>query len=215
MQITFYFDYVSPYSYLAWYMLPQLQRRLNLTIVSKPVLFAGLLNHWDHKGPAEIPPKRDYIFMQCLRHAIRENISFTLPKFHPFNPITALRLSLVEVAGQYQAQVIRALWQAGWQQGRDLADKDELLNILEANALPANDLLEKTMDPEIKHLLKETTSQAIELGVFGVPTFITDDKTLFWGLDSLVDLESYLKGENLIAPQKLQATLSRQSAATR
>ena len=55
--IDFYFDYLSPYAYLAWLCLPEVTESRDVEIVPRPVLFAGLLNHWGQLGPAEIPPK--------------------------------------------------------------------------------------------------------------------------------------------------------------
>ncbi len=216
MQIEFIFDYLSPYAYLAWSLLPTWREELpELEVKFTPILFAGLLNHWGQKGPAEIPPKRDYVFTDCLRIATRNSIPFTLPKFHPFMPVTSLRLSLVELAGeQQQAKIMSALWKAGWQQGRDLGDTAELTKILSENNI-STDLIEKTNAPEIKNLLKVNTARAIELGVFGVPTFLTEDNTLFWGLDSLADLKAHLKGEDNIDKNKLAEILSRQSAVQR
>lgn len=215
MKIEFFFDYLSPYAYLAWCLLPAWRKALpSVEIKSTPVLFAGLLNHWGQKGPAEVAPKRDYVFTHCLRIATRNKIPFALPKFHPFVPVTSLRLSLLEVAGDKQNDVIAALWKAGWQQGRDLGDFNILAEILSENNL-STALLEKTNDPQIKQILKDNTNRAIELGVFGVPSFITEDKTLFWGLDSLVDLKDYLQGNNKLEPQHLANVINRQSAAQR
>ncbi len=215
MQIEFMFDYLSPFAYLAWQLLPTWSDDIpNLEIKFTPVLFAGLLNHWGQKGPAEIKPKRDYVFTQCLRIATRNNIPFTLPKFHPFMPIASLRLSLLELAGDQQAKVMAALWQAGWQEGRDLGDKVELAKILAENGITAS-LLGKTNEPAMKDQLKINTQRAIEKSVFGVPTFLTQDDQLFWGLDSMLDLKAHLKGQSNIDKAKLADILNRQSAVDR
>lgn len=92
-----------------------------------------------------------------------------------------MRLSLPEVAGDKQTEIIDAIWKAGWQQGRDIGDKVILAEILEEINVSADNLT-KTEMPHIKDKLKQNTADAIALGVFGVPTFITEDKTLFWGV---------------------------------
>lgn len=216
MKIKFLFDYLSPYAYLGWYKLPVLQQALpNLQIELVPILFPALLNHWGQKGPAEIPPKRNYVFTQCLRYATKENIPFTMPKFHPFNPVTALRLSLIEMSGTRQKDVITALWQASWQQGKDLADENELINVINAIDLPGADLLCKTRLPEIKECLKQNTTIAIAAGVFGIPSYLTEDNTLFWGLDSIPDVIAHLQGRDPIDREKLKQILDTAVGASR
>lgn len=215
MKITFFFDYISPYSYLAWRNLHELVHTTNADIIYKPILFAGLLNHWGQKGPAEISPKRDYVFTHCLRYATKNNIEFTMPKFHPFNPLTCLRLSLQEVAGNNQTKVMKALWEGGWIYGRDLGDQREISRILLENDLPAELLMNEAEKTENKEKLKQNTEEAIELGVFGVPTFVTTDNTLFWGIDSMEDLKDFIFNRNLINPEKIAKMLATKSSATR
>ena len=72
--VVFHFDYISPYSYLAWHRLQELAPRLGLRIEVKPTLLAGLLNHLGHRGPGEIPPKRSYMFKDCIRAATLLNV---------------------------------------------------------------------------------------------------------------------------------------------
>lgn len=192
MKVKFLFDYLSPFAYFAWKKLPDLKKRLTIEIEPIPVLLPALLKHWEQKGPAEIPPKAKYIYAQCLRYAAKNNIPFTRPLYHPFNPITSLRLSLVEVSGVKQCEMIDAIWNAGWQQGQDLSNKEVLAEVITHLGLLPETLLEKTNTIQIKDKLKQNTLDAIELGVFGVPTFITEDNTLFWGLDSMDDLENHL-----------------------
>jgi 2-hydroxychromene-2-carboxylate isomerase len=215
MRVDFYFDFLSPFAYLAHKKLPTFAKDLGIEWEMKPVVFAALLNQWGHKGPAEIPPKRVYVFSQCMRFARREGIPFTLPKYHPFNPITALRMALKEVSGKDQLPVIDALWDASWGQGRDLADKGELVSVLNEAKLPGEALLNKTNDASVKEVLKNNTTEAISLGIFGVPTFITEDKTLFWGLDAMADLERFLRGQDPLDKAKLAELLSHPAGASR
>src|SRR5882724_11414975 len=87
---TWYFDVISPYVYL---QIADPQRLPpNLAITPKPVLFAGLLNHWGQKGPAEIAGKRLHTYRQCAWIAGSRGVPFRMPPAHPFNPLSALRL---------------------------------------------------------------------------------------------------------------------------
>lgn len=214
MNVAFYFDFVSPYAYLAWGRLKTLQQETDIEVEFKPILFAVLLNHWGHKGPAELPSKRDYVFKHCARIARRTGVQFTLPKYHPFNPVTALRLCLPEVSGDRQAEMIDCLWHAAWQLGLDLSDKEVLLDVVNAHGFAGTELLARTQDPAVKAALKANTDAAIAADIFGVPTLIVDEHELFWGLDALEDVKAYVQGEDISAAE-LARTITREVGATR
>ena len=112
-----YFDFISPFSYL---QIEAFDRLPDLKLTLRPVLFAGLLNHWGHKGPAEIPEKRrfTYRFVQWL--AERQGVPMKFPPVHPFNPIKALRLAIV--AGNDIASV-QAIFRHIWREGKSIDDR--------------------------------------------------------------------------------------------
>ena len=110
--IDWYFDFISPYAYLQWQRLRREAPQLALN--PKPVLFAGLLSHWDHKGPAEITPKRSWTYAHCLWIAQRHDIPMQLPSAHPFNPLPLLRLAL---ALDSTEEVVDRLFAYVWRQG--------------------------------------------------------------------------------------------------
>jgi len=210
----FYFDYISPYAYFTWDALQKNHFAESANIEYRPVLFAGLLNHWEQKGPAEIPAKRVFLMKQTLRYAARHHIPFEFPAYHPFVPLHALRVSLPCVAGDQQMTVMRALWEAAWVKGQDLADAKVVIAALCAHGLDGEALFAKTRESEAKNQLRIYTETAIEEGVFGVPSIVVD-KEVFWGNDSLIDVEDYLAGEDGLEPEKIAAFLNRPSGATR
>lgn len=195
-QIDFYFDFLSPFSFFAWKNIQAKKLQGNYQINYYPVLLGNLLNHHGLKGPGEITPKREYLFRYCLRYAAAQNIKFTVPKSHPFNPLYALRLATMECAGDLQEKVIDTIWKAGWEDGIELSDPEALTAALKQAGLPAETLMEKTYDKTIKNAVKLNTKNAIKHGAFGVPTFILDKEELFWGNDSLHDLNQYLLGKD-------------------
>ena len=91
--LGFWFDPVSPYAYLAFERLPEALAGLSYTVSYRPILFAALLKHWGHKGPAEIEPKRAWTFRQVQWLAHRQGIPLDTPARHPFNPIALSRLA--------------------------------------------------------------------------------------------------------------------------
>jgi 2-hydroxychromene-2-carboxylate isomerase len=202
-ELTFYFDFLSPFSYFAWKRLSSLEET---KIIYRPVALGPLLNHWGIKGPGEVQPKREFLLKQCLRYAVKNNLPFTTPKTHPFNSLYALRLCLSAVAGDDQFNVIDTLWKAGWQDRIDMGEPDELLKVLNAAGLPADELYEKSFSREAKVELKANIAEAISHGAFGVPSFVVDGE-LFWGNDAFENLQMFLKGEDVLDREKLKDLL--------
>lgn len=189
MQARWYFDVISPYSYLHLKQFGRLPADLEIEYV--PVLFAGLLKHWEHKGPAEIPPKRVYMFRQLLWLSAHLGIPFKIPPAHPFNPLQALRLLLA--AGPNREHVETA-FDMVWKEGRDLQDPATLEEL--ARRLHIGDPRAAWADPQIKSRLKANTEEALRYRVFGVPTFLVGEYQ-FWGQDSLDMLLDYLRDPGL------------------
>ncbi len=196
--LDFYFDYLSPYAYLASLELPGLCERHAVELRARPVLFAGLLGHWGQRGPAEIPPKGRHAFRDCLRYALLRDIPLRSPRQHPFRPLTALRVSLVEVSGADQLRVIRALFEYGWASGGDLGDDTEIEAALDSAGLDGKELVARAGEPASKEQLREETKAAVGRGVFGIPTMIVQGE-LFWGLDQLRYVELFLEGKDPLA----------------
>jgi 2-hydroxychromene-2-carboxylate isomerase len=189
-QITFYLDFVSPYSYLAFEKLPEALLGLSYGVDYKPVLFAGLLKQHGQLGPAEIPPKRDWTYRQVQWLAHSHGVALQMPAVHPFNPLLLLRLALAcgenGLANRY---VCEAIFRHVWHGGADAVDPQRL-EALRQSLQPARD----AAGEEVKAELKANTDEAIARGLFGVPTYAVDDK-LFWGFDALPMLRAYLDGD--------------------
>lgn len=188
--ITFYFDFVSPYAYLAFERLPEALMGHSYSMRYQPVLFAGLLKHHGQLGPAEIAPKRDWTYRQVLWQAHQHGVDLQLPAAHPFNPLALLRLAVAcDAKGLPNRYVTETMFRHVWQGGLDAADADRLRRLTEQLA-PRRD----PTSAEVKAELVAHTQGAIEHGVFGVPALAVDDK-LFWGFDALPMLRAYLDGD--------------------
>jgi 2-hydroxychromene-2-carboxylate isomerase len=209
-----YFDYLSPYAYLAACELPEFCARHGLALRPRPVLFAGLLHHWGQRGPAEIAPKGLHAFRECMRYAHLRGIAFHGPRHHPFNPLPALRVSLPEVAGDAQLAVVQSLYALAWGRGGDPGDRGELTAALAAAGVDGERLLAASETPGIKDLLRSETERAVRLGVFGVPTMLVRGE-LFWGLDQLRYVELFLQGKDPLASFDWQSRMPGPAAAWR
>ena len=192
-QITCYLDFISPYAYLAFELLPETLTGLSYSMRYQPVLFGAMLKHHGQLGPAEISSKRDWTYRQILWLAHNHGIALQMPASHPFNPLALLRLAIACSPEADPASpnrhvcetILRHVWQGG----------------LEASDLARLEVLSSTLSPrrelngdDVKDQLKRNTDEAIALGVFGVPTFVVDSK-VFWGLDALPMLRAYLQGD--------------------
>ena len=201
-KIHFYFDFISPYAYFAWRKLPTLAKKYNREIEAHPVVFGKLLDKWGQLGPAEIPPKRNWLNEYCLRYAALNGFKYNPPKKHPFNPLAALRMSLKEVSGDDQLRVIDSIFEGGWSHGADLGDLSTLTSLLTKQSIDGESLIHKVSELYVKELLINETSHAIEKGVFGVPTIIIDDN-LFWGNDQMDHIELLLDGKDPLDRERL------------
>jgi 2-hydroxychromene-2-carboxylate isomerase len=213
-RVEFFFDFVSPYSYLAWPRLRALCARRGLALELRPVLFAALLDHGGQRGPAEIPSKRAWLVRDCLRVAAVQAVSFTFPKHHPFNPLVALRIALRAVAGEQQERVVDALWNAGWADGADLGSPDALAAALDARGLDGRGLLARASEPIAKDALRTETADAIAREIFGVPTMVAGGE-LFWGNDRIDHLELALDGRDPLDRTRITELLARTPSAVR
>jgi 2-hydroxychromene-2-carboxylate isomerase len=179
--IRWYFDFVSPFSYLALQRLAEVAAEIEF----RPVLFAGLLGQWGQKGPAEIGPKRLWTYRYCQWQADQLDVLLRFPAQHPFNPLHHLRLAIA--AGSTLA-VVRRIFEAIWTTGKDAAEPATFASLCEELGVAGQALA----TPAIKDALRANTEQAMARGVFGVPTFEVDG-ALFWGFDAIDFLKAYLE----------------------
>lgn len=204
---NWYFDVISPFAYLHLKQLHKLPASLEIEYV--PVLLAGLLKHWDHKGPAEIPAKRTYTYRYVTWLAGNLGIPFKMPPSHPFNSLAAQRLLIA--AGPNPANVAVA-FDMIWQEGRDLQDPGEIAEL--GRRLGIKDAQATLTDPGIKAKLKTNTDNAISKGVFGVPTFLIGEQ-LFWGQDSLEMMQDYLRDPDIFDTPQMKRAVELPIGATR
>ncbi len=209
--LEFYFDFLSPYSYLAFQNIlndKNFFEQHNVEVVFYPVTIATIIHHYKTLGPGEILPKRNFLFRDLLRHTKIHGIPFKTPKKLPFNSLYALRLALKEVSGELQWKLIEHLFSVSWGRGEDLGDSDFLvqeLNVWMSSVRPdsssddnsqlINSWMETISKKEIRSALKNNVEYALSKDVFGLPTLIYEDE-LFWGNDSMAYLRMKIQGND-------------------
>ena len=204
-QIHFYFDFISPYAWLAFQALPQALKGISHEVHYHPVVFGAMLKHHGQLGPAEISGKRDWTYRQVMWQAKQQGTDLKMPAAHPFNSLALLRLAVAAAGangsaassntqGQPNRYVVETIFRHVWCEGLDAADPDRLATL---QAHLANRPSVDVQDPqsaEVKQLLQQQTQQAIDLGLFGVPSMVVDGQ-VFWGNDALPMLRAYLEGD--------------------
>ena len=199
--IDWYFDFVSPYSYICLHRL----REVSAPISYKPVLFAGLLNHFGQKGPAEVPAKRRWTYRWCTWWAGELGIPFRFPAAHPFNPLQHLRLA---IACGSTAEAVKRIFESIWTGGGDPNDPARFSELCRALGVSPEDLSAR------KDELRRNTDEAAAKGVFGVPSFVVDGE-VFWGADSIDFLNAFLRNRNLFKADEMRRVDGLPLAATR
>lgn len=171
--LRWYFDFISPFSYLHWQKIRGLMTQQPLEPV--PILFAAVLSAHGQKGPAEIPGKREFTYRHVLWQARRQGIELRFPPAHPFNPIPALRVC---IAADNTPAAIEAIFNRIWAEGQAADSLEALAPVMEALGVSADRVGSET----VKSTLRSNTDAALAAGVFGVPTLQIGD-ALFWGND--------------------------------
>ena len=202
-----YFDFISPFAYLQFARFPQLPNNLEITPV--PAVFGAILQHWGQLGPAEIPPKRRFVYRFFQWNADQLGIPFTMPPMHPFNPIPALRLCTAAGAG---IENTRAVFDLIYGKGIQ-PDSPEGIRLI-GGALNIPHPESAMQDPVVKDTLRANTAQATSDGVFGVPSFVIDGE-VFWGGDSTEMMLDFLENPALFEEPEMKRISNMEMGLTR
>jgi 2-hydroxychromene-2-carboxylate isomerase len=194
-EIHFFFDFISPYAWLAFKALPQSLEGISYRVHYHPVVFGAMLKHHGQLGPAEMPGKRDWTYRQVMWLAKQQGTDLQMPASHPFNSLSLLRLAVAASDnGEPNRYVVESIFKHVWCTGLEASDA-ERLEALQLHLLSqANVSLKDPQSVEVKQLLQQQTQQAIDLGLFGVPSMVVNGQ-VFWGQDALPMLRAYLQGD--------------------
>jgi len=180
----FFFDFISPYSYLAHKQIRNIEFQNKIEINYMPILLSGLLNLAEIKAPVFIPSKAKFMIKDCKLFAEKLNIKFKFNSYFPIQSLNLMRGVLIARKENKTSLYIDKFFDACWKDGLNLNDQkivDEILKELNFN-LETFKL--KISEHKIKDELKKRTKDAFLKGVFGAPSFIINNK-MFWGQDRL------------------------------
>jgi 2-hydroxychromene-2-carboxylate isomerase len=183
--VEFYFDFGSPYSYLAYRALPGIAAAHGAQIVWRPMLLGGVFKATGNHSPVEIPAKGKWLHQDLQRWAARYGAVFNNNPHFPINTLVLMRGAAgMQMRGSDFAKYMEAIFHAMWEEPRNLGEPRELAAVLRQAGFDADAFLSLVNDAAVKEQLKKNTEEAVARGVFGAPTFFVGDE-MFWGQDRL------------------------------
>ena len=192
--LEFYFDYGSPYSYLADTQVEAIAQRAGAALVRKPMLLGGVFKATGNHSPAELPQKSAWSGFDMPMWARHYGVPFQRNPFFPVNTLALMRgAAAAQIDGSFE-RYHPAVFKAMWVEGRNLNDMKEVAAVLSSAGLDAGKFGARIQDQDVKDRLKATTEEAVARGVFGAPTCFVD-KMMFFGNDRLPFVEMALKEE--------------------
>ena len=180
----FYFDFVSPYSFLAHKEIIKIEKKNSVKIKYKPILLGGLHNLHGIKAPAFIPAKAKHMIRDCKLIAEKNKIKFKFNSYFPIRSLNLMRGVLVAEEDDYKSYYIDSIFDAIWQDGLNMNDENIIEKILKNLNVNPKTFLLRSASSSIKDSLRKRTNEAYEKGIFGAPSFVSNNK-VFWGQDRI------------------------------
>ena len=180
----FYFDFISPYSFLAHKEVRKIENKVGIKIRYKPMLLGGLHNLHGIKAPAFIPAKAKHMVRDCKLIAQRNNVKFKFNAYFPIKSLNLMRGVLVAEEDNIKNYYIDNIFNTVWQDGLNVNDEIIIQKVLKNLNINSQTFFLRSTSSLIKDSLRNKTSEAYEKGIFGAPTFVSNNK-IFWGQDRI------------------------------
>jgi len=180
----FYFDFVSPYSFIAHKEIKKIEKKEDIKIKYKPILLGGLHNLHGIKAPAFIPPKAKFMIRDCKMVAERNKIQFKFNSYFPIKTLNLMRGVLIASEDNFENFYIEKIFEAIWKDGLNMNDQNIIDKVLKNMEINPKTFFLRSCAQNIKILLKKKTEDAYDKGIFGAPTFLVNNK-IYWGQDRL------------------------------
>jgi 2-hydroxychromene-2-carboxylate isomerase len=191
--IDFYFEFASPYGYLASLRIDAIAAAHGREVTWRPIMLGAALKLTGSQPNVNAPLKGDYLRRDVPRFARLLDAPLVFPPVLPMNSLAASRAYwwLFEQDEDLAKGLAQALYHAHWGEGRDLSAPEAVAEVAAALGIDRAELLAAVQDPAVKARLKEETDRSIARGVFGSPFVFVDDEP-FWGADRLDQVERWL-----------------------
>lgn len=202
--VDFYFDFGSPNAYLAYRLIPDIERRTGAVFTFRPALLGGVFKATNNRSPfeafAKIAPKLAYDRRETERFIARHRqTAFRFNPHFPINTLTMMRGAwAARTLGVFEPYV-EAVYAAMWERELDMGDQQVLIGVLDDAGLPRAQLIERSQDAAVKQALLDETQTLVDRGGFGSPTFFVGEE-IFFGKDKLRDVEEEILRQHAAAP---------------
>ena len=192
--IDFYFEFASPYGYLASLAIEEVAEKYGRQVHWRPFMLGAAFKITNSAPNMTIPMKGEYLSRDIIRCAKMMNVPIAIPDILPMNSLVAMRAFywLNETKPEVSVKLAKAVFRGHWVEGRDLSSVDAVALEAEALGVDGNAFVEAVQHPAIKELLKRETQAAIERGAFGSPFFFVDGEP-YWGHDRMDQIEYHLQ----------------------
>ena len=180
----FYFDFVSPYSFLAHKQIRKIEKKEGIKIRYKPILVGGLHNLHGIKAPAFIPAKAKHMIRDCKLIAAKNEVKFKFNSYFPIRSLNLMRGVFVAEEDNIKSYYIDNIFNTIWQDGLNMNDPVIIEKVLKNLSVNPKTFILRSTSSQIKDSLRKKTNDAYEKGIFGAPTFVVNNK-IFWGQDRI------------------------------
>ncbi len=197
-RLSFFYDFVSPYTYLAATQIDALAEKHGVELSWEPALLGGIMKATGNTPPAGVAARADYMMQDLVRWAELYGVPFEFSPHFPLNTMAAMRAALgVRLrAKDGFAAFNRQVFRAAWVEKKNVADKDVLSDVATQCGIAPEIVLAANDAPNIKDLLKEQTQRAVSLGAFGMPYVVVEEgesREGYFGNDRLPLVEARLR----------------------
>jgi 2-hydroxychromene-2-carboxylate isomerase len=203
LKVEFQFDFGSPNAYLAELVIPSIERRTGVKFEYVPVLLGGIYKATGNLSPADslrgIKNKPEYQRLETERFLRRHNI--TKFRQNPFFPVNTLMLMRGAVAAQFEGMFepyFRAAYHHMWEEPKKMDDVEIFRTAFKSSGIDIDRLIARGQQEDVKKRLIEQTTDAVNRGAFGSPTFFVG-KEMFFGKDQLRDVEEEILAQTQVA----------------
>ena len=180
----FYFDFVSPYSFLAHQEIKKIEIKEKEKIKYKPILLGGLHNLHGIKAPAFIPSKAKFMIRDCKLIAEKNKLKFKFNSYFPIKTLSLMRGVIIAEEDDFQKFYIDKIFDAIWKDGLNMNDQNIIDKVIKNINVNPKTFFLRSSSQSVKTLLRKKTDDAFDKGIFGAPTFMVNNK-IFWGQDRL------------------------------
>ena len=182
--VEFYFDFVSPYSYIAHKQIQKVEKKNTFKIKYMPICLGGLHNSAGVTPAAFISIKAKYMIKDTKLVSEKKNIKFKFNYYFPIKTVNFMRGVIIAEEDNFEKFYIEKIFNAIWKDGLNMNDQSIIEKVIKNMDINPKTFLLRAADIKIKDKLKKLTDDALKKGIFGAPTFLINKK-IFWGQDRL------------------------------